>query len=189
MAAIKNPGDFADQRKAWSEAEPRTVVTHRDDVEHIQFGGQDIAVLVSGEDTAGQMAVFEIVARPGAGAPPHHQVAENEYWYIVGGEWEVQSGDKTATIGPGSIVLSPAGVTHAFKLTSDQPGRMLTINAPAGHELFFRHLARSMETETPPDQMVESVKSYDVVFRRFRRGRIRSRSRGCKRDTSFKVAC
>jgi mannose-6-phosphate isomerase-like protein (cupin superfamily) len=164
MATIKSPGDFAAQRRAWSEAEPRSVVTHRDEVEHIEFGGQDIAVLVSGEDTAGEMAVFEIVAQRGAGAPPHHQIAENEYWYIVEGEWEVRSGDKTATVGPGSIVLNSAGVTHAFKLISDQPGRMLTINAPAGHELFFRHVAKSMETKTPPDQMIESVKNYEVVF-------------------------
>ena len=80
------------------------------------------------------------------------------------GEWEVQSGDQKATVGPGSFVLNPAGVRHAFKLISDRPGRMLTINAPAGHELFFRHVARSLEAETPPHEMIASVKNYDVVF-------------------------
>jgi mannose-6-phosphate isomerase-like protein (cupin superfamily) len=164
MPEVKSPRDFYAQRKAWSKGRARSVVTHRDEVEHIQFGGQDIAVLVSGEDTAGQMTVFEIVAQPGDGAPPHFQKAENEYWYIVEGEWEVRSGDTTKTVGPGSMVLSPAGVTHAFKLLSDRPGRMLTINAPSGHELFFRHVAESMKTGTPPDQMIESVKNYDVVF-------------------------
>ena len=56
------------------------VITNRDQVDHIDLPGQDIAVLLSGDDTEGQMAVFEIVAEPGGGALPHYKSRENEYW-------------------------------------------------------------------------------------------------------------
>lgn len=164
MTKIGSSEDFAATRERWQQGDALSRITNSDNVEHIVLGGQDIAVLLSGEDTAGQMAIFELVAEPGANAAQHHQTTENEYWYIVKGEWEVQTGDTIATVGPGNMVLVPQDATHAFKLVSDKPGKMLVINAPAGHELFFQDAADQRAAGIPRPEMLKSMTRFNVVF-------------------------
>ena len=164
MGRIGSSREFAAVRDDWRQGKPRSVITNRNEVEHIVLGTQDLAVLLNGEDTAGQMAIFELVAQPGASAGPHHQTSENEYWYVVEGEWEIQTGDRIETVGPGSMVLTPEMATHAFKLLGDTPGKMLIINAPAGHELFFKDIQEQVKAETPQNEIHNSLGRFDVIF-------------------------
>lgn len=164
MPKIESSEDFAAVRKNWAQGKARPAINNRSNVEHIEFEGQDIAVLLSGEDTAGQMAICEVAAQPGSGATNHHQTSEEEYWYILEGDWEVKTGEKAQTVGPGDMVLIPRMTTHAFRLISDKPGKMLTIHAPAGHELFFKDLERNIKAKTPPEELFPGLARFNVVF-------------------------
>ena len=56
---------------------------------------------------------------------------------------------------------------HSFRLVGDRPGKMLTINAPAGHELFFGALSAEIQSVTPetdPARLVEKARAFDTVF-------------------------
>ena len=167
LKTIATADDFAAVRENWATGKAAVVITDRDQANHIQLPGQDIAVLVSGADSAGQMAIFEIVAQPGGGALPHQQTRDNEYWYIVEGQWEVLVGEQQRNVGPGSMVLVPACTIHNFRLLGDTPGKMLTINAPAGHELFFKSLADAFASGTPatdPVSILKDMARFDTVF-------------------------
>ena len=65
------------------------------------------------------------------------------------------------------MVLVPAMSMHSFRLAGDRPGKMLTINAPAGHELFFGALSAEIQSPEPPAdpaRLLARARAFDTVF-------------------------
>jgi quercetin dioxygenase-like cupin family protein len=54
----------------------------------------------------------------------------------------------------GTFVLVPAGETHTFGNTSDQPARLLVLHAPALNA-YFEDLELLWNAPEPPDQATE----------------------------------
>ena len=77
-------------------------------------------------------AIIEIA--PGRALEEHAHDAEDDAFYIVEGEMTFSFGDEEAVAGPGTFVLVPPGVTHAFRNDGEVPVRMLNIHAPAGFD-------------------------------------------------------
>lgn len=93
---------------------------------------------VSGTDTAGAFAVFEVPTVPFAGRPLHLHYTENEWFYTLDGEHHFQVGDKIHHLAPGGSIFSPKMIPHTWQNVGDSPGRMLTLVQPAGRlEAFF----------------------------------------------------
>jgi hypothetical protein len=63
----------------------------------------------NGEGTASNMVIFELFVEPGVGAPNHHQPDEDEFWYVLEGQLEIQVGDVERTVGPWGFGLCVAG--------------------------------------------------------------------------------
>jgi quercetin dioxygenase-like cupin family protein len=101
------------------------------------LGGQ-ILVKVSGRDTEGSYAVFEIPTRPLSGPPLHFHEIEDEWFYGLKGEHDFQIGNERFRIGPGASVFAPKRIPHTWLNVSSSAGKMLTIVQPAGGlEQFF----------------------------------------------------
>jgi len=122
-----------------------------------------IYILLRGEETGGQLGLYEQFVAPGTGAGPHHQTTEDEVFYVLEGDWEFQAGSETRVCGPGTLIYAPADATHAFKsLDKDKPGRMLSWNAPAGHERFYVGMGAARGEGLDHNQVAKD--HYHVVF-------------------------
>jgi mannose-6-phosphate isomerase-like protein (cupin superfamily) len=71
---------------------------------------------------------------PGRELEPHVHAEEDDAFYILEGEMTFVLGDEEVAAPPGTFVLVPPGVEHAFRNDQDRPVRMLNIHAPAGFD-------------------------------------------------------
>jgi mannose-6-phosphate isomerase-like protein (cupin superfamily) len=98
--------------------------------------------IMDGGPSDGRFSLVEhpIIAR-GMAAPLHLHTREDEYSFILEGQWGFWQGGDVAFAGPGDLVYKPRDVWHTFWNATDQPGRLLEIISPAGFDQFFVGLA------------------------------------------------
>lgn len=73
------------------------------------------------------------------GGPPRHlHHGEDEWFYILAGEYLVEVGGVLHHLKTGDSILGPREVPHAFAYVGESTGRLLITYAPAGRmEAFF----------------------------------------------------
>ena len=103
----------------------------------VWYSGGLLTFLITGEDTRGEFALMELVARKGSVPPPHIHHREDETFYVIEGEMTFSIGDRTIKAVPGSVVFAPRDVAHSFTIDSEQV-RILAQITPAGLEGFFK---------------------------------------------------
>ena len=81
----------------------------------IPVSGRRILVKVSGTDTGGSFALFEVPAGPNAGPGLHMHHVENEVFYVLEGELDVQVGTEIVRLGPGGSVYAPRLIPHTWQ--------------------------------------------------------------------------
>jgi mannose-6-phosphate isomerase-like protein (cupin superfamily) len=121
--------------------------------EHLKLGGTSPTFCkVSAKDTNGAMCIFE-ESRAGKGGPPLHLHHDQEEWfYVMEGEYAFQVGDEKFRLKSGECVLAPRKVPHAFAHLGDGMGKMMIVLQPAGDmEAFFREFAK-LAGPVPPEQ-------------------------------------
>src|SRR5919199_6496367 len=90
-----------------------------------------------GANTNGALMLFEGTVSPQLGPPPHIHHREDEFFYVLEGEFEILDGDRTFMASAGSFVHIPKGTLHRFKNVGATPAKMLVLFTPAGMENFF----------------------------------------------------
>jgi DNA-binding transcriptional MerR regulator/quercetin dioxygenase-like cupin family protein len=119
--------------------------------EHIKLGGEPNDCKVSAQDTDGAMCVFEFTG--GGGGPRHLHHDQDEWIYVIDGEFKFEVGDKRFRVGAGESVFIPRKVPHVWTCVSGKPARILGLDChsgkiinvyqPAGKmEEFFRELGK-----------------------------------------------
>lgn len=104
---------------------------------HPGFGGLEFKVLT--RETDGNLFVIEHNNAVHGGPPLHLHLEQEEWFYVIEGEFLLQIGDKRVKLGPGESALGPRRVPHTFAPTGHVPGRMIIAFSPAGTmEQFFR---------------------------------------------------
>lgn len=76
--------------------------------------------------------IIEIAAGRELGAHVHRE--EDDAFYILEGELTFVFGKRETRASPGTFVLVPPGVEHAFRNDGERPVRMLNVHAPAGFD-------------------------------------------------------
>jgi mannose-6-phosphate isomerase-like protein (cupin superfamily) len=112
--------------------------------------GSTNTIKVSGEQTNGAFSVAEVLAPPQSSVPPHIHTREDETFYVLEGSAEVQCGDRTFTVTPGTVLVLPRNLPHAFRNPGNTPVRILFTMTPAGFEGFFEEVSR-LPSDQPPD--------------------------------------
>ena len=115
----------------------------------IWYNGSLMTFLATAEDTQGQFALIEAVARKGNAPPPHMHHQEDEIFYVVEGEITASVGNKTIKATPGTLVFMPRDVVHSFAIESEQV-RMLVLLTPAGMEGWFKEFSVPAPAMTLP---------------------------------------
>jgi quercetin dioxygenase-like cupin family protein len=120
--------------------------------------GDTMHLLATGDDTDGRLLVLEVVAEPGGGPPPHVHRNEDEFFYVLEGDFEIVRGDETIKAGAGTFVHVPRGVVHRFSNVAATASRILVMFTPAGIEGFFRAAGVPARTGgTPPPVGPEEI--------------------------------
>ena len=105
-----------------------------------------LKVLLSGSQTDGSIAVFEDIVEPGIGPGRHIHYNQDETFFFLEGNFDVEVGGKLYRMGPGDVAFIPKGTVHAFKNVSKTKGRLRYIFSPAlTIEEMFRALYKSLE--------------------------------------------
>ena len=115
----------------------------------VWYSGWLLTFLATGEDTRGQFALMEQVARKGNVPPRHIHHREDETFYVVEGEMTFSVGDETIKATPGTMVFAPRDIPHSFTIDSEEV-RILVMVSPAGAEGFFKECSVPAPSMTVP---------------------------------------
>jgi mannose-6-phosphate isomerase-like protein (cupin superfamily) len=97
---------------------------------------------VSTLDTDGGLAICEITAFDKGGPVRHLHHEQDEWFYVVEGEYVIEFGEERYELGPGDSVLAPRKVAHVWAHVGEGTGRLIAALQPAGEiEAFFDELA------------------------------------------------
>lgn len=112
--------------------------------------GATMELLLDSHATGGRLAVLVETTPPGGGPPLHSHANEEEYFYVIDGDFEFTLADETLRPKPGDFLTIPRGVPHRFENVGDVPGHLHITLSPAGFEEFFRAVS-ALIADGPPD--------------------------------------
>jgi len=118
--------------------------------ELIDIGTAAFLVRATADGTGGVLTMFEELP-PLLDTSRHVHRYEDETFYVLDGEHEFVSGDRTFRLGPGGVAFLPRGIPHAHRRLVPGVGRLLCVTTPAGFERFFRDLAEAARSGEPPE--------------------------------------
>ncbi|MBP6787328.1 MAG: cupin domain-containing protein [Candidatus Promineofilum sp.] len=118
--------------------------------ENRSLGVSTIHFKVTSSDGRGPLVLEnEFHTRGGPARHLHHD--QDEWFYIVAGEFLMEVGDARFTLRAGDSLLAPRRVPHVWACVGDGHGRILVTFYPAGRmEAFFRAVTPA-ETMPPPN--------------------------------------
>jgi quercetin dioxygenase-like cupin family protein len=138
--------------------------------EVIRLGPLVVHFLVTGDNSLGSIAVFELTVPGGARlmAPAHSHNHYEETIYGVDGvlTWTVDG--KLIEVFPGQALCIPRGAVHRFDNVGDQDAKVLCVITPAAiGPQYFRECAGVLAAAAggPPDQakMMEIMRRYGLT--------------------------
>ncbi|MFL5978307.1 MAG: cupin domain-containing protein [Gaiellaceae bacterium] len=107
-------------------------------------------VKIPGAATNGEFGLLEITVRAGDGSPWHVHPDEDEWFYVLKGEFTVYVGDRRLSLPAGSFAFGPRGVPHTFMAETDG-ARALIGFQPFLFEGFLREVGEpAAERVLPP---------------------------------------
>ncbi len=108
---------------------------------------------------------MEEVTPPHSGPPLHRHRHEDELFYVLEGDLDVQCGAHHFTATPGTVAVLPRNIPHTFRNLSPTPSRVLVLITPGGFEQFFAEVhARSMGGPPPMETVLHLAKQYGVAI-------------------------
>ncbi len=123
--------------------------------EELHIMGGLFNLMVSARDTEGDLCIYHTVRHQKGGPGLHYHYSQDEWFYVLKGEFIVKVGDDQFTLADGDSAFAPRKTPHAFAKISEGEGEMLVLFQPAGTmEDFFKEMQK-ISSDIPKDQ--ESV--------------------------------
>jgi mannose-6-phosphate isomerase-like protein (cupin superfamily) len=117
------------------------------------FEGDTFYTKVSTTDSDGDLYVFESTRTKEGGPSFHLHYDQDEFWYIMKGEFFFKIGDDTFTAKEGDTVFGPRKVPHAFSKVGDGEAKILMFFQPAGKmEEMFRKISEGLVTNMTEEE-------------------------------------
>ena len=104
------------------------------------FDGDTFYCKVSTADTDGDLYIFDSTRLKEGGPPLHYHFSQDEWWYIISGEFLFKVGEEMYKAKAGDSVFGPRGIPHTFA----KVGAILTLTFIPG----FTAEARVSATRT-----------------------------------------
>lgn len=122
-----------------------------------------VMLKVSGDDTGGEFALFEVP--PGNPGPPLHiHHIENELFWVLEGELDVQIGSEIIRLTAGCCAYAPKMIPHTWQPVGGHDVRFLSFAEPAGHleEFIAELLRRRRSGPVDPASMKSLFEKYEM---------------------------
>ena len=126
----------------------------------LRFPGQEILVKASCQDTNGSFAAGLVKVEPMSGPPLHVHTREDEWFYILKGEFTFQVGDESFVARPGTSVFAPRDIPHAFQNFTGEVLEAIVVVSPGEFENFFVDVNAA---PLSPDQMSALFERYGMT--------------------------
>jgi mannose-6-phosphate isomerase-like protein (cupin superfamily) len=129
--------------------------------ERRRLGINAIDYKVTPQDSTG-LLILETTSHAKGGPERHLHVAQDEWFYVLEGQYLIEVGAERFTLTSSDAVLAPRRTPHVWAHVGEGKGRLLIALMPAGKmEAFFRDMATSAAM-APPDPAVWRV--YDMEW-------------------------
>jgi quercetin dioxygenase-like cupin family protein/CDGSH-type Zn-finger protein len=119
-------------------------------------------IKIGGEDTGGKYRLLEIEVRAGEGSPWHVHPDEDEWFYVLDGEFIFHVGDAELTLPAGGFAFGPKEVPHTF-IAGPAGGRALVGFQPFLFEGFLREIGEPALIEGPARVVDADGNDYDLT--------------------------
>ena len=107
------------------------------------LGVSTIQFKVAGQGSDG-LFVLENTFHAKGGPARHLHCDQDEWFYVVAGEFLMEVGNERLALHPGDALLAPRNIPHVWAHVGDDTGRLLVTFRPAGKmEAFFREVTKA----------------------------------------------
>jgi len=106
--------------------------------------------LLTSADSAGSCSIFELRIRPKNGSPLHVHHREDEWFYVLSGEFIFRPGKDEYRLPAGASIWLPREVPHVWANVAPEDSKMILTCTPGGFEKFFDESSR-----VPSDNMAK----------------------------------
>ncbi len=113
--------------------------------------GEEVTILLDGEQTGGRLTMWLETTPPGGGPPLHFHINDDETLHVLEGRLGFFQNSKWIEVDPGGTVFVPRGQLHTFRNVGDKPSRMLLSTTPAGFDVFISRCAEEFAKPGGPD--------------------------------------
>jgi len=118
----------------------------------------ELEIIIPGDLTNGTLAVFEDVVEPGIGPGRHIHAHQDETFFILEGQFDIEIGGTLYRPEPGDVAFVPRGTIHAFKNVGEARGRLRYAFTPAGEiEAMFRAFHAAADGGSPSLEDFERI--------------------------------
>ena len=100
---------------------------------------------LTAEDSGGTLSAFELSALPQTGPFLHVHHREDEWYYVLSGEFLFKAGGESHTLPVGASIWLPRGIPHVWANTSNADAKLILVCQPGGFEKFFEEMGNEME--------------------------------------------
>ena len=120
--------------------------------EELHIMGGQFNCIVSSKDTNGELCIYDTIRHEKGGPALHLHHEQDEWFYIIRGEFVVKVGEETFTLQAGDSAFAPRTIPHAFAKVNEGDAQMLVLFQPAGSmEDFFKQMSK-LGNNIPKDQ-------------------------------------
>jgi quercetin dioxygenase-like cupin family protein len=126
------------------------------------FGSMSIDYKVPSSDTDGGLFVVENT-NDSKGGPPRHLHHEQEEWfYVVEGEYLAEIGEEHYRLGPGDSVFAPREIPHIWAHVGERTGRLIVAFRPAGEMEDFFDAMSQLEGAASGEELQQLFRSHGM---------------------------
>lgn len=111
--------------------------------ERRDMGISTLAFKVASEDAQGGLFIVEQTSRAKGGPARHLHHDQDEWFYVVEGDFVIEVGKERMRLSPGDSVLAPRRVPHVWAFVGSGIGKLIVAFSPAGlMQPFFREVTK-----------------------------------------------
>lgn len=122
----------------------------------------NLDIKISGEDTEGDLAVFEQTGlTPNGGPPLHIHPYQDEWFYVIEGNYKFQVGEDKYELKTGDTIFLPRNIQHAFIQLSEK-GKMIVSYLPAGKMEHFFMVTDQWTTPPSKEEIARVFEEHDM---------------------------
>ena len=106
---------------------------------------------LTADDTGGALTAFELSALPQTGPFLHVHHREDEWYYVLSGEFLFKAGGVEHTLPAGASIWLPRGIPHVWANMATTESKLILVVQPGGFEKFFEEMGAAMSHTTAAD--------------------------------------